>query len=279
MDSRMCFGLPDAERGLHTLAAMTTQADQTTTEHPNTVDSREIENFSAVADHWWDQDGPFKPLHRLNPVRLGYLRDSLRGHFGLDAATDRPLQGLSIADIGCGGGLVTEPLARLGADMTGVDASHEAINVARSHAETSDLAIDYRMETIEALAASGERFDALVAMEIVEHVADRAAFVAACCACVRPGGVILLSTLNRTAKSYALGIVGAEYILQWVPRGTHTWSKFVKPSELARDLRTGGAQVEDVTGLVFDPLANRWSLGRDTAVNYILRARIGNDHS
>jgi len=251
---------------------MTTQANTDQATSRSTVDAREIEAFSAVASHWWDQNGPFKPLHLLNPTRLGYLRDSIAAHFDRDAATERPLDGLEIADVGCGGGLVTEPLARMGADMTGIDASGEAIDVARDHAEAMDLSITYRNNAIEDLVAQGKQFDALVAMEIVEHVADRAAFVAACCACVRPGGLVLFSTLNRTRKSFALGIVGAEYILRWVPRGTHTWSKFVKPSELARDLRQGGAEVNDVTGMAYDPLADRWALSSDAAVNYMIRA-------
>ncbi|MBC6439262.1 MAG: bifunctional 2-polyprenyl-6-hydroxyphenol methylase/3-demethylubiquinol 3-O-methyltransferase UbiG [Rhodospirillales bacterium] len=252
----------------------TQQADRATPAAGGTVDPDEIETFSAVADRWWDRNGPFRPLHRLNPIRLSYLRDSLAGHFDRDTAEERPLSGLAIADVGCGGGLITEPLARLGATMTGIDASDEAIAVARAHAGTSGLAIDYRASTVEQLADGGTAFDAVVALEIVEHVADRAAFIAAFCRCVRPGGLIILSTLNRTARSFALGIVGAEYVLRWVPRGTHTWLKFVKPSELARDLRASGASVEDVTGLVFNPLNNRWHLGRDIAVNYMLRARL-----
>jgi len=253
---------------------MTTQAALETDTAASTVDDAEVRAFSEVAGQWWDQDGPFKPLHRLNPVRIGYLRDRLVEGSGGNAAPERPLEGLRIADVGCGGGLVTEPLARLGAAMTGLDASAEAIDVARDHARQTGLAIDYRCMAVERLAEDGARFDALVALEIVEHVADRAAFVAACCRCVRPGGMVLMSTLNRTAKSFALGIVGAEYILGWVPRGTHTWSKFVKPSELARDLRRGGAAVTDVTGLAFDPRSGRWSLGHDTGVNYMLSARI-----
>lgn len=253
---------------------MTMQADRSGPDSSGTVDAREIEAFSSMADRWWDEDGPFGPLHRLNPVRLAYLKRGVCDHFGRDASSERPLSGLAIADVGCGGGLAAEPLARLGAAVTGIDASAEAIAVARAHAEASGLAIDYRPLSVEALAASGARFDALVALEIVEHVADRRVFVAACCRCVRPGGPILLSTLNRTARSFALGVVAAEYLLRWIPRGTHRWSKFVKPSELARDLRAGGARVEDVTGLGFDPLSNRWFLGRDVSVNYMLRARL-----
>jgi 2-polyprenyl-6-hydroxyphenyl methylase/3-demethylubiquinone-9 3-methyltransferase len=251
---------------------MTTQADTAEQPHATTVDPREVDAFSAVADRWWDHNGPFKPLHRLNPVRLRYLRDSLVAHFGINGTTERPLHGLNIADVGCGGGLISEPLARLGATVTGIDASEEAITVARNHAEAGGLAITYRCDAIEALARERRQFDAVVAMEIVEHVADRAAFVEACCACVRPGGLVLLSTLNRTRKSFALAIVGAEYVLRWVPRGTHAWSKFVKPSELARELRDAGAVVDDVTGMAYDPLQDRWRLGKDASVNYLMRA-------
>ena len=254
---------------------MTTQANaRPRTLEGVTVDAGEIAGFAAVADRWWDADGPFRPLHRLNPLRLGYIRDALVGRFGLDSEADRPLSGLSVADIGCGGGLLAEPLARLGAAMTGVDASLDAIEVARAHAAGSGLAIDYVQATVEELAAEGRRFDAVTALEIVEHVADRAAFVAACCRLVRPGGLVVMSTLNRTPRAFALAIVGAEYLLRWVPRGSHHWRKFVRPAELARDLRQGGARVTDVQGLVYDPLGDRWRLDRDVAVNYILRAEV-----
>ncbi|MBN36364.1 MAG: bifunctional 3-demethylubiquinol 3-O-methyltransferase/2-polyprenyl-6-hydroxyphenol methylase [Rhodospirillaceae bacterium] len=249
---------------------MTTQADHNAGK--GTIDADEVRSFSAVADQWWDQNGPFKPLHRLNPVRVGYLRDRMAAHFDHHAASERPLEGLRVADVGCGGGLVTEPLARLGASMTGLDASSQAIDVARRHAENSGLTISYQNRPVEDLAHEQPQFDALVAMEIIEHVADREGFVAACCRCVRPGGLLLFSTLNRTPKSFALAIVGAEYLLQWVPRGTHTWSKFVRPSELARDLRRNNVVVNDVSGLVLDISTNHWSLGRDVDVNYILSA-------
>jgi 2-polyprenyl-6-hydroxyphenyl methylase/3-demethylubiquinone-9 3-methyltransferase len=238
------------------------------------VDPREVAGFAAVAGRWWDPDGPFRPLHRLNPVRLGYIRGAFEARFGLDAGADRPFEGLAVADIGCGGGLVCEPLARLGARVTGVDAGTEAIAVARAHAETSGIDIEYLEGTAEALARSGRRFDAVTALEIVEHVADRAAFLAACCRLARPGGLLVLSTLNRTPRAFALAIVGAEYLLRWVPRGSHRWTRFVRPSELARDLRRGGARVVDVTGVVYDPLADRWRLGRDVAVNYMVRAEV-----
>lgn len=254
---------------------MPKQADQSLADAAGgSVDAREIAGFAAVADRWWDTEGPFRPLHRLNPVRLGYIRDALVASLALDGDAARPLEGLAIADIGCGGGLVCEPLARMGAAVTGVDASPEALGVARAHAAASGLAIDYVEATAERLVSEGRQFDAVTALEIVEHVADRAAFVADCCRLVKPGGILVLSTLNRTPRAFALAIVGAEYLLRWVPRGSHRWSKFVRPAELARDLRRGGARTVDVSGLAYDPLADRWSLSRDVAVNYILHATV-----
>lgn len=238
----------------------------------STLDEGEIAAFSALAGQWWDPDGPLKPLHRLNPVRLAWLRERLVEHFDRDRDARRPLAGLAIADIGCGGGLAAEPLARLGAAVTGIDGSPEAIAAARAHAAAAGLAIDYRVAAAEELAAAGERFDAVIALEVVEHVACRAAFVAACCACLRPGGPIVLATLNRTARSFLLGIVAAERVLRWLPVGSHDWQRFAKPSELARELRRGGARVTGIAGLVFDPLTGRWRLGRDVAVNYMLSA-------
>lgn len=257
---------------------MSKQADQSPADAPGgSVDAREIAGFAAVADRWWDTDGPFRPLHRLNPVRLAYIRDALVASFALDGEAERPLQGLAVADIGCGGGLVCEPLARMGAAVTGVDAAPEALGVARAHAAASGLDIDYVEATAERLVSEGRRFDAVTALEIVEHVADRAAFVADCCRLVRPGGTLVLSTLNRTPRAFALAIVGAEYLLRWVPRGSHRWNKFVRPAELARDLRRGGARTVNVSGLAYDPLADRWSLSGDVAVNYILHAVVDAD--
>jgi len=237
------------------------------------IDAREIAGFAAVADQWWDASGPFRPLHRLNPVRLAFIRDALTGHFGL-TGDDRPLAGLEIADIGCGGGLICEPLARMGATVTGIDAAPEALAVARAHAQGAGLAIEYLEGTAEAVVAQGRRFDAVMALEIVEHVADRTAFVADCCRLVKPGGSIVMSTLNRTPRAFALAIVGAEYLLRWVPRGSHRWRKFVRPAELARDLRNGGARTTNVAGLTYDPLGDRWSRSHDVAVNYILHAAL-----
>lgn len=234
-----------------------------------TVDPAEIARFSALASEWWDPAGKFGPLHKLNPLRLAYIRDRLCTRFGRDGRSPRPLTGLKVLDIGCGGGLVSEPLTRLGATVTGVDASATNIGVARTHAAEGDLAITYRHGTAEDLAAAGERFDAVLALEIVEHVADLDAFLGACTMLVRPGGGLVVATLNRTPQSFLLAIVGAEYVLRWLPRGTHDWRKFVRPSELAASLRRHGADVEDLTGVVYNPLSDAWRTSRDLGVNYL----------
>ncbi|WP_416898151.1 MAG: bifunctional 2-polyprenyl-6-hydroxyphenol methylase/3-demethylubiquinol 3-O-methyltransferase UbiG [Minwuia sp.] len=236
-----------------------------------TVDPDEIARFSAMADTWWDPEGPMKPLHRLTPARMRYLTSQLNAHFGR-AESGNSLDGLRILDIGCGGGLVAEPLARLGADVTGVDAAEKNVEVARLHAAGSGLKIDYRHGRAEALAEAGEQFDAVMALEIIEHVADPALFVASVAKLVKPGGLVIFSTINRTPKAYGLAIVGAEYVLRWLPRGTHTWSKFVKPSELARHGRAAGLEMRDVTGLVYSPVSG-FSLNRtDVDVNYFASA-------
>lgn len=237
----------------------------------NSVDPKEIQAFSRDADRWWDEKGPFAPLHRLNPVRMAYIREQICAHSGLDQKVLKPLSGLKILDIGCGGGLVCESLARLGADVTGIDADAVAIGVAREHAKASGLAIAYLCGAAETLE---EQFDVVLALEIIEHVPDPAAFVASCARLVKPGGMVIFSTLNRTAKSFALGIVAAEYILRWVPAGTHHWQKFVRPSELSRLVRQCGLEVHDTCGLVLDPLKNRFRLSEtDLSVNYFLSAR------
>ncbi|MBX3455726.1 bifunctional 2-polyprenyl-6-hydroxyphenol methylase/3-demethylubiquinol 3-O-methyltransferase UbiG [Ferrovibrio sp.] len=236
----------------------------------NSVDPAEIARFSAMAADWWNPRGKFAPLHRFNPVRLGYIREALQSHFGL--AAEAGLNGLRLLDIGCGGGLVSEPLARMGARVTGADAGARNIAVASLHAGQSGLDIDYRCTSAEALAESGETFDAVLALEIVEHVADPAGFFAACSRLLRPGGLLIASTLNRSPKAYALAIVGAEYILRWLPPGTHDWKKFLKPHELAKLLRDAGLIVNDVRGANYNPISERWSLGRDTGVNYFMTA-------
>jgi len=237
------------------------------------IDPEEIEKFAALADGWWDPGGAFAPLHRLNPVRLRYVRDRLSAHFGRAAGADAPLAGVRILDIGCGGGLLCEPLARLGAQVTGIDAAAENIAIARRHAEAGGLAIDYRHASAEELAAAHERFDAVLSMEVVEHVADPAAFVAVGAELVGGGGAMILATLNRTPKAFLLAIVGAEYVLRWLPRGTHDWRKFLRPSELAAMVRRGGLTVEDIAGLSYSPLTGLWTLGRDVDVNYMVQAR------
>jgi 2-polyprenyl-6-hydroxyphenyl methylase/3-demethylubiquinone-9 3-methyltransferase len=245
------------------------------TPQPNgaeTVDQDEIARFSRLADDWWDTRGPMAALHKFNPVRLAYIRDRAAGHFGRDPASLDSLAGLRVLDIGCGGGILSEPLARLGATMVGVDPAAKNIAVAQAHAGALGLAIDYRATTAEALAEAGERFDIVLAMEVVEHVTDVGAFIAHTAALVKPGGLLFVATLNRTAKSFALAIVGAEYILRWLPRGTHRWDKFITPAELAVAIEGGGLRVAGETGVVYNLLSDRWQLSRDTDVNYMVVA-------
>lgn len=237
----------------------------------STIDPAEVERFSRIADEWWDAGGKFAPLHRLNPVRLGYIRDRASAHWHRDALCGSPLQGLSLLDIGCGGGLICEPMARLGAQVTGIDASERNIAAARRHAERQELDIDYRVATAEALVQSDNRFDIVLALEIVEHVADADLFLRVCGQLVEPGGLFFLSTLNRTAKAWALAVVGAEYVLRWLPRGTHDWRKFLRPSEVVRGLGAGGILAQEMVGVVYSPLGRTWSLsGTDFDVNYML---------
>lgn len=237
------------------------------------VDPAEIAKFTAMAEAWWDPDGKFRPLHRFNPVRLEYIRDRLCRHFGRNPKDKRPLAGLRLLDIGCGGGLLSEPLARLGAEMTGLDAAEKNIRIAALHAAESKLDIDYRHATAEDLAAAGDTFDAVLNMEVVEHVADVDSFLGASAALVRPGGVMIVATLNRTPKSFLLAIVGAEYVLRWLPRGTHEWRRFVRPSELSQGLRRAGLEIAEMTGVAFNPLTDRWRLApRDLDVNYMILA-------
>jgi 2-polyprenyl-6-hydroxyphenyl methylase/3-demethylubiquinone-9 3-methyltransferase len=236
------------------------------------ADARELERFARLAAHWWDETGPLAPLHKLNPIRLGYVRDRICGHLGRDPLAAQPLAGLAAVDVGCGGGLLCEPLARLGAAVTGIDLAAASIAAAADHARAAGLAIDYRLAAAEDLVAERARFELVCAMEVVEHVADPAGFLAACAALVRPGGGLVLATLNRTFRAFALGIVAAEYVLGWLPRGTHQWSRFVRPSEAARPLRRGGLRIDDLSGVVYDPLRDRFRLSRDTAVNYMLFA-------
>ena len=236
------------------------------------IDREEVARFERIAATWWDEAGPMRVLHRFNPVRLTYIRDALCRHHGRDPLSSAPLDGLRIVDIGCGGGVLSEPLARLGAAVTGLDPAPTNIRVARAHAEEAGVPVDYREETIEAVVAAGERFDAVLAMEVVEHVADRTAFIRTACAAVKPGGLLFAATINRTMRSYALAIVGAEYVLGWLPKGTHDWDKFVTPDELGRDVAAGGLRVTDLTGVVYNPLGDVWRAARDTGVNYMITA-------
>lgn len=239
--------------------------------NPSTLDPAEVERFSRLADEWWDPNGKFGPLHRLNPLRLGYIRDRAAAHWRRDALSGSPLQGLSLLDVGCGGGLVCEPLTRLGARVTGIDAAELNVATARRHAREQELAIDYRVATAEGFVQSGSRFDIVLALEIVEHVADIDLFLEVCARLVAPGGLLFLSTLNRTAKAWALAIAGAEYLLRWLPRGTHDWRKFLKPSEVVRGLGAGGIAAQEIVGVVYSPLSRAWSLSEsDLDVNYML---------
>jgi 2-polyprenyl-6-hydroxyphenyl methylase / 3-demethylubiquinone-9 3-methyltransferase len=232
------------------------------------VDPAEVARFSALAETWWDPEGPFKPLHRMNPLRLDYITGHIVSHFGRDGKAKAPLGGLKVLDIGCGGGLLAEPMARLGATVTGLDASEENIAVAALHAKNSGLAIAYRSATAEDVAAEGKTFDVILTMEVVEHVADVASYLSACRKLLSPKGIMVFSTLSRTPKAFLVAIVGAEWVLRWLPRGTHDFAKFLKPSELAEKLATAGFRVAGLTGFVFDPLSGKWSLKNDLSVNY-----------
>jgi 2-polyprenyl-6-hydroxyphenyl methylase / 3-demethylubiquinone-9 3-methyltransferase len=239
----------------------------------SSVDHTEIERFSRYAASWWDTRGPMAALHKFNPVRLGYVRDQVAANFQRDPKKLGCLKGLRLLDIGCGGGILSEPLARLGAEMVGADPSADNIAVARTHAEAAGVAVDYRVTTAEELAAAKERFDVVLAMEVVEHVADVDAFVATCTMMVKPGGLMIAATLNRTLKSFALAIIGAEYVLRWLPRGTHQWDKFVTPVELEDAIEQNGLQVAGERGVIYNPFADRWQLSSDMDVNYMLVAR------
>ena len=238
-----------------------------------TIDQREVAQFDSLSSEWWNPSGQMKPLHRINPVRLHFIRDCIASQFSVDIKAPKPLTGLRILDIGCGGGLLSEPLARLGATVTGIDPGATNVEIARVHASRSGLEIDYRSTTAEDLVGTGARFDVVLAMEVIEHVSSVQNFVAASSALVEPGGLFIGSTLNRTMKSFALAIVGAEYILRWLPKGTHAWEKFVRPDEFSRALSHSGLRETDLQGMVYAPLSDAWHLSSDTSVNYFIAAR------
>jgi 2-polyprenyl-6-hydroxyphenyl methylase/3-demethylubiquinone-9 3-methyltransferase len=237
------------------------------------VDETEVAKFSAIAAEWWDPAGKFAPLHKFNPVRLAFIRAEAAAHFGRDAKSLRPFEGLTVLDIGCGGGLLSEPMARLGFAVTGADASERNIGTARAHAAQTGLAIDYRATTAEALVADGRSFDVILNMEVVEHVADVGAFLAACTQLLKPGGLTFVATLNKTLKSLALAKIGAEYVLNWLPRGTHDWNRFIPPDKLTASLQETGLTLLKRQGVSFDPLAWDWRLSSDVDVNYMLVAK------
>jgi len=240
------------------------------TDKTGTIDPAEIAKFEAMAAEWWDPNGKFRPLHMMNPVRLDYITRQIAAEFGRDLTDERPFEGLRLLDIGCGGGLLSEPMARLGADVVGADAAERNIPVARVHAEQSGLTIDYRHTSAEALAAAGEQFDVVLNMEVVEHVADPQAYLTACHDLLKSGGLMLCSTINRNPKSFAMAIVGAEYIMRWLPKGTHEWSKFITPDELFKMIEIAGLRPVDRKGYVFNPISWGWSISnRDLSVNYV----------
>lgn len=253
------------------MAAMSTTASNAPS-RPS-IDPDEVAKFTAMAAEWWDPKGKFKPLHKFNPVRLGFIRDTIEMHFNLAPDARKPFEGLRILDIGCGGGLVSEPMRRLGADMVSVDASEANIKTAMTHAEQSGLDIDFRAGTVEELIEADEApFDVVLNLEVVEHVADPEQFLRDCARLVKPGGLMIVATLNRTAKAFALAIVGAEYVLGWLPRGTHEFEKFLRPDEIQKPLMQAGLTVEAPQGVSFNPLLDQWRLSTDTNVNYLMVA-------
>ena len=236
----------------------------------STVDPSEVAKFEAMAAEWWDPNGKFKPLHMLNPCRLDYITRQIAAEFDRNLSQPEPFKGLRLLDIGCGGGLLSEPMARLGASVVGADAAGGNIPVAKVHAEQSGLDIDYRHTTAEALAEAGEQFDVVLNMEVVEHVADPLSYLTACKALLKPGGLHLCSTINRNPKSFAVAIVGAEYVMRWLPKGTHEWHKFITPDELFALLEQSGVKPVDRKGFVFNPISWQWSISdRDLSVNYV----------
>ena len=245
-----------------------------TAENPQTrtFDPVEVDRFRRIASEWWDPKGKFAPLHKLGPARLQFIRDRQIAHFERTGTSLRPLDGLTVLDIGCGGGLISEPVSRMGARVTGIDPGPENVEAARRHAAEQGLTVDYRVATVEALAETGVTFDTVLCLEVIEHVPDPGAFLGVCAGLVRPGGLMIVSTINRTVKAYLLAIVGAEYVLRWLPAGTHQWERFVTPDELARHLAAAGLARLHTEGMVYGPLSDRWTLSPDTDVNYLVAA-------
>ncbi|MEK1874194.1 MAG: bifunctional 2-polyprenyl-6-hydroxyphenol methylase/3-demethylubiquinol 3-O-methyltransferase UbiG [Rhizobium altiplani] len=239
----------------------------------STIDQEEVDRFSAMAAEWWSPTGKFKPLHKFNPVRLAYIRDKAAENFGRDVRSPRPLEGLRVLDIGCGGGLLSEPVARMGASVVGADPSEKNIGIASTHAKASGVSVDYRAVTAEQLAEAGETFDIVLNMEVVEHVADVDFFLGTCARMVRPGGLMFVATINRTMKAAALAIFAAENILRWLPRGTHQYEKLVRPEEIEKPVADNGLSIIDRTGVFFNPLSNQWNLSKDMDVNYMMLAK------
>ncbi len=244
------------------------------TQATSSIDPEEVAQFSRIAAEWWDPKGKFKPLHEINPVRIGYIKQQIAQHFGKDADAIRALEGLSLLDIGCGGGLICEPMHRMGADITGIDASEENIKTARTHAEQGGLEIDYRATTAEDLLTTGAQFDVVLALEIVEHVADAESFIASCAGLVKSGGLLIMSTMNRTPQSYLKAIIGAEYVLRLLPRGTHSWQKFLRPAEMLESMQSAGLAHVHSTGMTLNPFKWQWRLDeKDLQVNYLMVAK------
>ena len=257
---------------IHTLNHQNEASDMKTNNNPSTASAEEISRFTAMADAWWDPNGKFKPLHQINPVRIGYIRNLICQQHDSEPKGYKPLDKIKLLDIGCGGGLLCEPMCRLGATVTGIDAGEKNIKIANLHAEQSGLKINYLHQLPEELSATKETFDVVLNMEIIEHVDNVDSFLKASVSLVKPGGIMVLSTINRTIKSLVLAKIGAEYILRWLPVGTHNWRKFVKPSEIASGLRPHNVDITDVTGMVYNPFKDTWSLSDDLSVNYLVSA-------
>ena len=237
-----------------------------------TIDDAQVEWFSKMAAEWWDPRGKFKPLHKFNPVRISYVREKACAHFGRDEKLARPLEGLRVLDVGCGGGLLSEPMARMGASVVGIDPAEKNIGIATTHANESGVSVDYRATTAEALAEAGESFDLVLNMEVVEHVSDVDFFLTTCASLVKPGGMMFVATINRTLKAGALAIFAAERVLRWLPPGTHQYEKLVRPEEIETPLKASGMTPVERQGVFYSPLTDSWNRSKDTDVNYMVLA-------